>query len=90
MLLLGDIVVNKNNVLNATTRMIAKAIEAKEAQIMTATKTAMTRSAMTATKIAMTASSQKLEAAGSLPEPFYLLHILGLKELYFGEMKDIL
>lgn len=64
MLLLGDIAVNKSNVLSATTKMIAKRreVEVKETEIMTAT-------------------SRKLEEAGLLPEPFYLLNILGLNEL---------
>jgi len=78
MLLLGDIVVSTSNVQSATTRMIVKGREVKETQMMTATK------------IAMTAPSQKLEGAGSLPEPFYLLNILGLNELCFVGMKDII
>jgi hypothetical protein len=71
MLLLGDIAVNKSNVLSATTKMIAKRreVEVKETEMMTATKNAMT------------ATSRKLEEAGLLPEPFYPLNILGLNEL---------
>lgn len=64
-------------------KVIAKGREVKRTRMMTVTKSAMTKSAMTA-------MSRKLGEADFLPEPFYLLNILGLNELLFGVIKDIL